>query len=79
MVQPGFVRIVDFKSDANPAPTAAQINPAYVTQLGLYALVATQLFPGHRVEAAILWTSLEKLVDLPRDVLAEATRSFTMR
>ena len=79
VVQPGRVLIVDFKSDANPAATAEQINPAYVTQLGLYALVAGQLFPSHRVEAAILWTSLEKLVDLPRDVLAEATRNFTMR
>ncbi len=79
VVQPGRVLIVDFKSDANPAPSAAEVNPAYVTQLGLYALVANQLFPGHRVEAAILWTSLEKLVDLPREALAEATRGFTMR
>jgi ATP-dependent helicase/nuclease subunit A len=79
VVEPGRVLVVDFKSDANAARSASEVNPAYLTQLGLYALVATQLFPGVAVDAAILWTSLESLLELPRDVLAEATRSFTMR
>ena len=46
--------------------TPTSVKPAYLTQLGLYALVAGQLFPGHEVEAAILWTSLESLIKLPR-------------
>jgi ATP-dependent helicase/nuclease subunit A len=79
VVEPGGVLIVDFKSDANAAATAADVNPAYLTQLGLYAVVAHQLFPGHRVDAAILWTSLESLLELPREALAEAARGFTMR
>jgi ATP-dependent helicase/nuclease subunit A len=73
------VLVVDFKSDAEPARDVAQIPPAYVTQLGLYALVAGQLFQGMEVRAAILWTSLESLVELPRHALVEATSAFTMR
>jgi ATP-dependent helicase/nuclease subunit A len=79
LVEPQRVLIVDFKSDANAALKAGDVEPAYLTQLGLYALVANQLFPGLRVEAAILWTSLESLLELPRDALGEATRSFTLR
>jgi ATP-dependent helicase/nuclease subunit A len=70
---------VDFKSDANPVMEPSQVNPAYLQQLGLYALVASQLFPGQVVEAAILWTSLESLVKLPAAALADAAGGFTIR
>ena len=76
---PDRVLIVDYKSDARVPATAADIPAAYVTQLGLYALVAGQLFPGVRVEAAILWTSLESLMNLPPAALAERVTGFTMR
>jgi ATP-dependent helicase/nuclease subunit A len=79
VVTPGSVLIVDFKSDANPPPDAASTPSSYVTQLGLYALVANQLFPGSVVQAAILWTSLESLLFLERKALAEAVSAFTMR
>ncbi|HEY9010501.1 MAG TPA: double-strand break repair helicase AddA [Devosia sp.] len=79
VVEPDRVLVVDFKSDANVPTDFADVPSAYLTQLGLYALVASQLFPRHRVEAAILWTSLESLLELPGDVLAKATLGFTMR
>jgi ATP-dependent helicase/nuclease subunit A len=78
-VEPNRVLIVDFKSDAAATTDPAAVPTAYLTQLGLYALVATQLFPHARVDAGILWTSLESLLELPRELLAEAARSFTMR
>jgi ATP-dependent helicase/nuclease subunit A len=73
------VLIVDFKSDANPAVDAASTPAPYATQLGLYALVAKQLFPGAEVRAGILWTSLESLLFLPGHALAQAASAFTMR
>ena len=79
VVTPGRVLIVDFKSDSNAPRSAAGTPPAYLTQLGLYALVAGQLFPGLPVTAAILWTSLETLLELPGQALAEAASAFTMR
>ena len=78
VVKPGRVLIVDYKSDAQVPPTTDGIPHAYLSQLGLYALVAGQLFPDHEVEAAILWTSLELLMNLPPAALREAVTGFTI-
>ncbi|RYE08746.1 MAG: double-strand break repair helicase AddA [Hyphomicrobiales bacterium] len=78
VVKPHSVLIVDYKSDARAPQNDTDVPPAYVTQLGLYALVARQLFPGHSVEAAILWTSLESLMNLPAEKLRHAVVDFTM-
>jgi ATP-dependent helicase/nuclease subunit A len=77
------VLVVDYKSDASGAGLLTTgetkgIPANYVMQLGLYALVAGQLFPGKPVRAAILWTALESLMFLPAEQLAEATKEFTM-
>jgi ATP-dependent helicase/nuclease subunit A len=78
VVEPGRVLIVDYKSDAQVPTTETEVPAAYVSQIGLYAQIAGQLFPGHRVEAAILWTSLEMLMNLAPDRLAKAVASFTI-
>ena len=76
---PDGILIVDFKSDAAPEMLPERVKPAYLAQLALYALAARQLFPGQRIETAILWTSLESLLKLPDAALAEAARGFTIR
>ncbi|HEY0033698.1 MAG TPA: hypothetical protein VGB81_10570, partial [Devosia sp.] len=68
-----------YKSDASVPMQEADVPGNYRTQLGLYALVAGQLFPGHPVRAAILWTQLESLMNLPPDMLAAGSKGFTMR
>jgi ATP-dependent helicase/nuclease subunit A len=73
------VMVVDYKSDASVPGGPGDVPGNYLTQLGLYALVAGQLFPGRTVRAAILWTRLESLMFLPPDVLAAGARGFTMR
>lgn len=73
------VLLVDFKSDADPAKRPSEVKPAYMTQLGLYALVAGQLFPQRHIEAAILWTSLESLLKLDSAGLTDAARGFTIK
>lgn len=79
VVTPGGVLLVDFKSDADPVMEPERVKPGYLLQLGLYALVAKQLFPGQRIEAGILWTELESLLKLPDAALANAARGFTIR
>jgi len=79
VVTPDGVLLVDFKSDADPVMEPGRVKPGYLTQLGLYALVAKQLFPGQRIEAGILWSGLESLLKLPDAALAEAARGFTIR
>ncbi len=78
VVKPDSVRIVDYKSDANAPMSVDAVPAAYLAQMGLYALVAQQLFPGRTIEAAILWTSLETLMDLPAGKLREAVAGFTI-
>ncbi len=78
VVEPGKVTIVDYKSDAAvPAGTGA-VPEAYLTQLGLYASIAGLLFRDHLVEAKILWTAPESLMNLPSDLLRKSTASFTI-
>jgi ATP-dependent helicase/nuclease subunit A len=72
------VLVVDFKSDAIERPAVANVKEAYLTQLGLYARVAKELFPGRAVEAGILWTDPETLTILPAPSLLAAVDSFTM-
>ncbi|MET3927320.1 double-strand break repair helicase AddA [Devosia sp. 2618] len=73
------VTVVDYKSDASVPASAQDVPGNYLTQLGLYALVAGQLFPGRTVRAAILWTQLETLMFLPSEQLAAGAQGFTMR
>ncbi|WP_404400676.1 double-strand break repair helicase AddA [Pelagibacterium halotolerans] len=72
------VLVIDYKSDAAPAPTAARVPAPYRLQLGLYRLVAQRLFPRHTVEAAILWTANRHLMTLPEEDLHSATSSYTL-
>ncbi|MEQ1902300.1 MAG: double-strand break repair helicase AddA [Devosia sp.] len=74
----GRVLVIDFKSDASVPAEAVQTPKSYLTQLGLYARIAGLLFPGHEVEAAILWTGPESLMFLPSERLWEAVAGFTI-
>lgn len=71
--------VVDYKSDMAVPGGPGDVPGPYLTQLGLYALVASQLFPDRQVDAAILWTGLESLMILPSDLLVEAAKGFTLR
>lgn len=73
------VLVVDYKSDASPPGVASAVPAPYRTQVGLYAFVASQLFPELAVEAGILWTSLESLMILPVTMLGETIAAFTKR
>lgn len=79
VVDEAGVTVVDYKSDALVPGGPGDVPGNYVTQLGLYALVAGQLFPGRTVRAAILWTQLESLMNLSPELLAAGARGFTMR
>jgi ATP-dependent helicase/nuclease subunit A len=78
VVEPGRVLIVDYKSDAQVPASEADVPPGYMSQIGLYARIAGLLFPGHQVDAAILWTGLEMLMNLAPTRLAKAVTSFTI-
>jgi ATP-dependent helicase/nuclease subunit A len=62
-----LVRLVDFKSGVPTDP----LPPAYSRQMTLYLRVLAPLWPDHRLEAAIVWTKIPRLVVVPPLGLAE--------
>lgn len=77
MIAEDTVWVVDFKSDANPV-AADELSSAYLTQLGLYALVGARLFAPFTVRAAIFWTTTEVLMPLPSEAVTHAIKDFTL-
>jgi double-strand break repair helicase AddA, alphaproteobacterial type len=71
------VFIVDYKTN-RPAPERLEEVPeAYVAQLALYAELLRPLYPGRRVEAALLFTEAPNLIPLPGEAMAAALARLT--
>jgi ATP-dependent helicase/nuclease subunit A len=59
------VLIADYKTN-RPAPERFEEVPtAYVRQLALYRAVLAQLYPGKLIRAALLWTHVPDLMEIP--------------
>jgi ATP-dependent helicase/nuclease subunit A len=64
------VLIVDFKT-IRPAPAAEEAVPAiYLRQLATYRAALQRIYPGRRVDCAILWTDAPLLMPLSPELLA---------
>ncbi len=64
--------VVDFKSN-RPAPARIEeADRAYRLQMAVYAAVLGELYPGRRIEAALVWTDGPKLMAVPEKVMAQA-------
>jgi ATP-dependent helicase/nuclease subunit A len=72
LVTPERVLVVDYKTN-RPAPaTIEEADEAYRIQMAVYAAVLREVFPGRRVEAALVWTDGPKLMAVPEKVMAQA-------
>ena len=71
------VAILDYKTN-RPAPASrAEVPPAHVLQLALYAAMLKPLWPGRRISAALLYTEAPRLIALPESELAAALARLT--
>jgi ATP-dependent helicase/nuclease subunit A len=71
VVLPDRVLVVDFKTN-RPSPDAIEAaDPAYLRQMALYSAVLADIFPGRRVEAAIVWTDGPKLMPVPENLVVQ--------
>jgi ATP-dependent helicase/nuclease subunit A len=70
LIGPEVIRIVDFKTGRRPPRELAQVPAPYLRQMAAYAQALAVIYPGRRVEAALLYTHAPKLFVLPDDVLA---------
>ncbi len=69
LVTPERVLVVDFKTNRPSPDRIEQADPAYLAQMAIYAAVLRAIFPGRRVEAALVWTDGPKLMPVPDNVI----------
>jgi len=72
VVAPDRVLVVDYKTNRPSPDRIEDADPAYLSQMAVYAAVLAEIFPGRRIEAAIVWTDGPKLMAVPENVRAAA-------
>ncbi|HKR87675.1 MAG TPA: PD-(D/E)XK nuclease family protein, partial [Phenylobacterium sp.] len=71
VVLPGRVLVADVKTN-RPSPARIEdADPAYLRQMAIYAAVLAEVFPGRRIEAALIWTDGPKLMPVPEKLMAQ--------
>jgi ATP-dependent helicase/nuclease subunit A len=66
------VLVIDFKTN-RPAPARVEdADFAYIAQLAIYRAVLSQVFPGRRIEAALVWTDGPNLMPVPENLMDQA-------
>jgi ATP-dependent helicase/nuclease subunit A len=63
------VLILDYKTNRRPPTDPADVAEAYLFQLAAYRLGVAQVFPGKRIEAAILWTDEPRVMHMRHELL----------
>ena len=71
-IAPDRVLVVDFKTNRPSPDVIEDADPAYLSQMAIYAAVLGGVFPGRRIEAALVWTDGPKLMPVPDDLMAAA-------
>jgi ATP-dependent helicase/nuclease subunit A len=70
VIEPGRVRLVDYKSARRPPETVDAVPIGVLRQMGAYAAALEATFPGRVIEVALLYTAVPRLIAVPADVLA---------
>jgi ATP-dependent helicase/nuclease subunit A len=69
VIEPNRVLVADFKTN-RPAPDRIEdADPAYLAQMAVYVAVLRAVFPGRRVEAALVWTDGPKLMPIAENII----------
>jgi ATP-dependent helicase/nuclease subunit A len=72
LVEPERVLVVDFKTN-RPAPARIEdADGAYVSQMAVYWAVLGAIYPGRRIEAALVWTDGPALMPVPEVMMRAA-------
>jgi len=69
LVDDEVVRLVDFKTGRTVPDEPAAIPASHLRQMAAYQLALETIFPGRRVEAALLYSAAPLLHPLPRSLL----------
>ena len=69
VVTPDEILVVDLKSNRLPPADVRGTPASYLAQLSAYRSLLLQLYPGRRVRAALLWTEVPRLDEVPTALL----------
>jgi ATP-dependent helicase/nuclease subunit A len=61
--------VIDYKTGRHVPAYAADVAPAYLRQMAAYRDALRVIFPGRRIEAALLYTAGPRLIVLNDDLL----------
>jgi ATP-dependent helicase/nuclease subunit A len=77
VVSDGAVLFADYKTN-RPAPRHVEnVPPAYLEQLALYRAVLGQLYPEKTIRAALVWTDVPDLMEVPAALLDDTLARVT--
>lgn len=71
------ILIVDYKTNRPPPSKIEDAPLSYIAQMAAYRALLQEIYPGRKVEAALLWTYEARLMPIPEDALDRA-RALTL-
>jgi ATP-dependent helicase/nuclease subunit A len=63
------ILIADYKTNRRAPRRIDEVPPTYLRQLALYRAVLKNIYPGHAVRAALVWTEVPDLMEISGDDL----------
>jgi ATP-dependent helicase/nuclease subunit A len=70
LIEPDRIRLLDFKTARRPPAGLDEVPVSILRQMAAYAAALEATYPGRRVEAALLYTQVPLLIELPEALLA---------
>ncbi len=71
LIEPDRIRLVDFKTTRRPPDGVDKVPVAILRQMAAYACALEAAYPGRAIEAALLYTEVPALLEIPADVLTQ--------
>jgi ATP-dependent helicase/nuclease subunit A len=71
------VLIADYKTNRDPPKTVEEAPDVYVGQLALYRALLGKIYPDRPIRAALVWTEIPGLMELPAAKLDQALAAIT--
>ncbi len=72
ILAPNHILAVDFKTNAEVPERVEDTPEALLRQMGAYAHALALIYPGRRIETALLWTRTATLMPLPHTLVSAA-------
>lgn len=76
VIEDAAIRVIDFKTGSRVPRSTGEVPSVHLRQMAAYAAALEAIFPGRRIEAALLYTSGPVLLPLDSAVLAPHKPGF---